>query len=215
MEYNTSREKMIIPEYGRHVHKLINHAVSIKDKAERKIVVQAIIDIMGQVNPHLRNVPEFTHKLWDHLFFMSDFKLDVESPYPIPERPKEQFRPKSLPYPQQKIRFKHYGKNIDALVAKAKETKDPEKKKALTEIIANYMKLAYRNWNKENISDEAIFMDLKSMSNGELLLEEGFNFSVPNHNPNVRRRSSGGHSGGRSQHKHSNNRRRNNNSKRY
>ena len=108
MEYNTKREPLTIPEYGRHVQKMISHAVAISDKAEQQKCVDAIITFMGQMNPHLRDVKEFTHKLWDHLHIMSDFKLDIESPYEKPEIEKLQEKPDRMDYPKNKIRFQYF-----------------------------------------------------------------------------------------------------------
>ena len=119
MDYNSSRSKLVMKEYGRHVQKIVENCMKEKDDAKRNIFAKEIIELMGQLNPHLRNVEDFRHKLWDHLFIMSDYKLKVDSPYPIKERAEIEKRPKPLPYPQSRIKYKHYGKNVEALVVKA------------------------------------------------------------------------------------------------
>lgn len=172
MEYNTSRSKMIIPEYGRHIQSLINHAVEIEDRKERNEMVLAIVEVMGQLNPHLRDVADFTHKLWDHVLIMSDFKLDVDSPYPIPEPEHFQSKPRKMPYPENKIRFKHYGKGTEKLVNKAVEMEDGEEKDALIEAIANLMKKHYLNWSRNTVDDRQIFSDLNRISRGKLSVPE-------------------------------------------
>jgi len=130
MEYNTEREELIIPEYGRHVQKMVAHATNIEDKEERTKCVKSIIQFMGQMNPHLRDVKEFTHKLWDHLFIMSDFKLDTESPYPLPEIEKLQAKPSKMDYPKKKIKFPFYGATLEGMIAIA-QTLDDKKEKEM------------------------------------------------------------------------------------
>ena len=168
MEYNSSRDKLVMKEYGRHVQKIVENCVKVKDRDKRNEFAKELIELMGQLNPHLRNVEDFRHKLWDHLFIMSDYKLDVDSPYPIKSKSEIEKRPKRLPYPQSKIRFKHYGKNVEALVAKAITTEDPEKRAGFTECIGNFMKLVYQNWSKESVNDETIKNDIRLLSKGAL-----------------------------------------------
>jgi hypothetical protein len=170
MEYNSSRPTLILKEYGRNIQRLIEHALSIDDKAERQKVVNQIIHIMGNLNPHLRNVEDFTHLLWDHLHIMSDFKLDVESPYPIPERETLYAKPDKFDYPEKNERYRHYGKNILTMIDKAIVMEDLEKKQSYAECIANYMKIVHNNWNRENVTDEIILNDLEVLSGGKLSL---------------------------------------------
>ena len=124
MNYNTSRPRLIISEYGRHIQKLVNHAVELNDKDERSKMVSAIIDVMGQLNPHLRDVPDFAHKLWDHIYMMSDYKLEADSPYPVPEKESMVKKPEKMPYPNSGIRFKHYGKTVEMMIQRAKKIED-------------------------------------------------------------------------------------------
>ena len=172
MEYNTQRPKMVIPEYGRNVQKMVDFALSIDDKDERNKVAQAIINIMGQLNPHLRDVEDFKHKLWAHLFIMSDFKLDVESPYPKPSAETFKQKPNLLKYPQTRIRFGHYGKTVQMLIDKASVYDEGEEKDALTIIIANLMKKSYLMWNRDTVNDNVIIEQLADLSNGKLVLKD-------------------------------------------
>ncbi len=172
MEYNTERPKMIIPEYGRNVQGMIGYCITLKDKEERNLCAKAIIQVMGQLNPHLRDVADFTHKLWDHLFIISDFKLDVDSPYPKPTPETFKEKPSRLTYPSGKIKFKHYGKTIEAIIKKAKVLKDGPEKDELTRLIANHLKKSYINWNKDFITDDVIFKNLTDLSDGELKIDE-------------------------------------------
>ena len=170
LEYNSEREHLIIPEYGRHLQKLIEQATAIEDKEERNKAANYIISIMGNLNPHLRDVPDFQHKLWDQLFIMSDFKLDVDSPYPIPSREMLQQKPDRLSYPQNFPKYRFYGNNIKYMIDVASKWEDSELKSALIMVIANHMKKSYLSWNKENVTDEVIFEHLLELSNGKINL---------------------------------------------
>ena len=172
MEYNSSRSKLVLKEYGRHVQLIVESCMREKDPERRNQFAKEIIELMGQLNPHLRNVEDFRHKLWDHLFIMSDYQLKVESPYPIKDRAEIEAKPKRLPYPQSRIRYKHYGKNVEALVAKAITTEDPQKQAEFTQCIGNFMKLAYQSFSKDNVNDETIKNDLRLLSKGELQITD-------------------------------------------
>ena len=175
MEYNTKRDHLTIPEYGRHVQKMINHAISITDKEERQKCVEAIIAFMGQMNPHLRDVKEFTHKLWDHLHIMSDFKLEVEAPYPKPEVEKLLEKPDSMSYPGNKIKFSYYGNTIQSMIATAMEMEGAEKE-IMSGMIANQMKKSYILFNESSVDNNMIRLHLKQLSNGSLTLADDFQF---------------------------------------
>lgn len=172
MEYNTQQEHLIIPEYGRNIQSMIDHCCTIKDREERNICARAIIQVMGQLNPHLRDVADFTHKLWDHLFIISRFRLDVDSPYPKPTPETFSEKPARLQYPHGKIRFKHYGKIIESIIKKAKEFPAGAEKDEITRLIANQLKKSYLSWNKDAISDEVIFKNLVDLSDGALKMDE-------------------------------------------
>jgi hypothetical protein len=155
-------------EYGRHIQKMVEYLLSIEDKEERQRNAYAVIELMGFLNPHLKNVEDFRHKLWDHLFLISDFKLDVESPYPIPTRETLKAKPERLRYPKRYPRFNHLGKNIEVVIDKALKEENPEKKQGFANAIAYYMKLTYSNWHKELVHDDNIQTELSSMTGGEL-----------------------------------------------
>ena len=174
MEYNSTRPKMVIPEYGRNIQKMVEFATTVEDKEERNKVANAIISVMGQLNPHLRDIADFKHKLWDHLFIISNFKLDVESPYPKPEPSILTEKPERVPYPQKKIKYKHYGKIIDSTIQKAIEYKEGEEKEVLVASIANLMKRTYLIWNKDSVDDDLIKKDLKKLSGDKLSLPDDF-----------------------------------------
>ncbi len=168
MEYNTSRKKMAFPEYGRNIQLLIDYAQTIKNPERQDVVVQSIITIMGNMNPHLRDVPDFKHKLWDHLAIMSDFNLPRNSPYPKPTREELYTKPAKVEYVAGEIKHRHFGRIVETLIQKAETINDPERKHNLIKTITNHMKKSYILWNKENVSDEVIFDALKDISNGKL-----------------------------------------------
>ncbi len=174
MEYNTSKERLVIPEYGRNVQNLVNYAMTVEDRERRNKIARYIIELMAQINPQYKSVEEYRRKLWDHLFYISDFKLDVDSPYPKPnpEDLIKTFRNTGrMSYPPRTKRNRHYGRNIEIMIKRAIEMEDEEKKKAYTKIIANYMKLAYANWTRESVTDDIILNDINKMSGGLLKLE--------------------------------------------
>lgn len=177
MDYNTQLERLIIPEYGRNIQGMIEYCCTIKEKEERNLCARAIIQVMGQLNPTLRDSADFNHKLWDHLFIISNFKLDVESPYPKPKPESFNEKPKLLDYPKGKIKYKHYGKTIDDIIKKAKAYSDGPEKSELTRQIANHMKKSYFNWNKDSISDDVILKNLHDISGGELKVDESIPLS--------------------------------------
>jgi hypothetical protein len=168
MEYNTATSIMGMREYGRHVQRMVDHLMSIEDKAKRQEQAQVVIELMGFLNPSLKNIEDYKHKLWDHLFFMSNFKLDVESPYPIPTKETYKQKPDPLPYPKRKIKYAHLGKNLELVIDKAMAETDEEKKAGFANSIAHYMKLAYSNWHKELVQDDAIRSELNSITGGGL-----------------------------------------------
>jgi hypothetical protein len=188
LEYNTSRNKLVISEYGRNIQKLVEHAIEIKDKKDRQRFVEGIINIMGDLNPHLRDVADFKHKLWDHLYVISDFKLDVDSPYEKPVIEKLFEKPEPLDYPNSKIKYNHYGKVIEKMILEAIKMEDKELKNKLVIAIANQMKKSYVNWNLDFVEDEVIFNHLKKLSNNKLEIQEGVELSK--FAPNVKQNSS-------------------------
>jgi hypothetical protein len=155
-------------EYGRHVQGMVGHLLTLEDKERRQKNAQAVIELMGFLNPHLKNVEDYRHKLWDHLFLISDFKLEVESPYPIPTRESLKAKPAALPYPKRYPRYSHLGKHLELIIAKAMAEENEEKRSGFAHIIAYYMKLAYNTWHKELIPDESIRSELNTITKGQL-----------------------------------------------
>ena len=176
MEYNTQRNKMKISEYGRNIQKMIEHATKIEDKEERNKAARSIVKVMGQLNPHLRDVTDFNHKLWDHLFIMSNFELDVDSPYPKPEPDTFTAKPQKVSYPSNEIKYRHFGKSIEKMIDEAKKMEDGPKKDHLVGVIANFMKMSYLNYNRDSVSDELILEFLDELSDGKLKPGENFRF---------------------------------------
>jgi len=171
LEYNTERPKLIIPEYGRHIQKMVGHAIATEDKEARNKIAKSIIAVMGNLNPHLRDVPDFQPMLWDQLFIISDFKLDVDSPYPIPSREELMERPEPLKYPQNHPKYRFYGNNIKRMIDVANSWEDSDKKDGLILTIANHMKKCFLNWNKDTVEDDVIFEHLFELSDGKINLK--------------------------------------------
>jgi len=176
-DYNSTRSKLLLTEYGRNVQNMVKYIVNLPTKEERNRYANVVIDLMGFLNPHLRDVADFKHKLWDHLHIISDYKIDVDSPYPLPSPEAIHIKPEPLGYPNKRIRFKHYGKTIELMIAKAKAIDEPARKQHMVQAIANFMKMAYVQWNKDSVTDESILADLRELSNGELKLEDNVNLA--------------------------------------
>ncbi len=216
-DYNSTRSKLLLTEYGRNVQNMVKYIVALPTKEERNRYAAVVIELMGFLNPHLRDVADFKHKLWDHLHIISNYELDVDSPYPKPSPEAIHLKPEPLKYPHQRIRYKHYGKTIELMIEKAKSIEDPERKKYMVQSIANFMKMAYVQWNKDSVADESILADLVAMSRGELQVDESINLNrveyrpAPQNNNNrggKNNNNRGGGGGGRS---NNNNPRNNNN----
>lgn len=171
LEYNTEREHLIIPEYGRHIQKMINYAKTRETKEERNKLAKAIISVMGNLQPHLRDVPDFQHKLWDQLFIMSNFELDADSPYEKPSRELLMEHPEPLKYPQNHPKYRFYGNNIKTMIDVCNTWEEGEMKEALKFTIANHMKKCFLNWNKDTVEDDVIYGHLLELSNGKINLK--------------------------------------------
>jgi len=166
--YNTQRKKLVLPEYGRNIQKMIEHIINIKDREERNRAAKTIISIMGNVNPHLRDISDFKHKLWDHLALISDFKLDIDSPYETIAKETLLEKPKKIPYQHCKIKYLHYGRLIEKLIHKAAELEEGEEKNKLIMLTLNHMKKSYLNWNRNQVNDDLIFDNMKELSVGKI-----------------------------------------------
>lgn len=172
MKYNTQQKRVTLPEYGRAIQDMVNHALTIEDAVERRRCAITIINIMGTMFPHLRDVPDFKHKLWDHLAIMADFKLDIKYPYPIIEKENLVTKPDNIPYARTKIRYRHYGRTTELLIQKAAEFPEGDEKRNLTALICNHMKKAYMAWNKETVDDRQIAENLAEYSQGKLRMDD-------------------------------------------
>ncbi|CAM1366990.1 Methionyl-tRNA formyltransferase [Tenacibaculum litopenaei] len=168
LEYNSERTRLIIPEYGRHIQKLVNHCVALESREERNTMAKAIIDVMGNLQPHLRDVPDFKHKLWDQLHIMADFKLDVDSPYETPSKEELTEKPAKLEYPKSASKYRFYGTNIQTMIDVALTWEEGDMKEALVFTIANHMKKCYLNWNKDTVEDGVILDHLYELSDGKI-----------------------------------------------
>ena len=172
MEYNTSLPRLIIPEYGRNVQKMVDYLSTIEDREERNKQAQNLVEIIGNLNPQVRDVPDFKHKLWDHLFIMSDFKLDVDSPYPKPSEETFREKPELLEYPHNNRKYRHYGNVIRKMIQYAVEQEPGEYKERLKIAIANHMKKTYLIWNKDTVDDEVILKEMDDLADGKLKLDD-------------------------------------------
>lgn len=168
MEYNTELSKLIIPEYGRNVQRMVEYLMTIEDKEKRNHQANAVIEVMGNLNPHLRDVPHFKHKLWDHLFIMSEFKLDVDTPYEKPEEEELAKKPEPMSYPQSKIRLRHFGKNILKMIDKAVLIEDEAIQKDMVLAICNHMKKSYVSWNNSSVEDAVIVNQFNKMAENKI-----------------------------------------------
>jgi hypothetical protein len=176
-DYNSTRSKLLLSEYGRNVQNMVKYIVALPTKEERNKYAAVVIELMGFLNPHLRDVADFKHKLWDHLHIISNFQIDVDSPYPPPDPEKIHEKPQPLKYPHQRIKYKHYGKTIEMMIAKAKSIQEPDRRNHMVQAIANFMKMAYVQWNKDSVADETILAHLHELSGGELKLDENVNLA--------------------------------------
>lgn len=172
MDYNSERPDLVIPEYGRNIQRMVEFAVNIKSRELRNQVTQAIINVMGQLFPHLRDEENYKHKLWDHLFVMSDFKLDVDSPYPKPSPQQFQEKPETVNYPKNNIKFGHYGRILEHTIQAVIEFPDGEEKDRLVQDLANMMKRMYLTGAGSSINDEVVIKQLIEFSNGKIVWDD-------------------------------------------
>jgi len=173
MEYNTQRNKLVIPEYGRNIQKMIEHLLSVDDRKKRTAMANTVVSIMAQLHPGIKDTNgDMKHKLWDHLYIISDFNLDIDAPYPPPSIEKLNASPEKIPYNTNHIPYRHYGKNIIKMIDKAIEYEESPEKDAIVTAIANHIKKSYLNWNRESVDNDLIISHLEELSNGKLKLSE-------------------------------------------
>ena len=212
LQYNTKRSQLIIPEYGRHVQLMINQIMETQDRDDRNKMAKAVIGIMGNMNPHLRDVPDFQHKLWDQLFIMSNFELDVDSPYEKPQKEVLAQKPRRLAYPQRNPKYRFYGNNIKSMINVTSNWDDGDLKSALVYNIANHMKKCFLNWNKDTVQDEVILNHLSELSDDKLKVKEE-DLPLTNSSEFLKIRSKNGNGSNKNNQKQRN--KRNNGRKRY
>jgi hypothetical protein len=167
-EYNTQRSNIILKEYGRNVQKLVDYIRTVPDKEKRTAMAYTLIDLIKQLNPAVKDQPENPQRMWDDLYIIADFNLDIEAPYPPPPIDTLNKKPMKMHYPQSDVRFKHYGKNIESLVKEALTKDTPEEREEAVIYLGKLMKTFYSAWNKESLDDSVILKDIKSMSEGKL-----------------------------------------------
>ncbi|HPB05340.1 MAG TPA: DUF4290 domain-containing protein [Prolixibacteraceae bacterium] len=177
MEYNTSLKKLILPEYGRNIQNMVDFIMAIEDRQQRNLAAQSIVDVMGNLYPYLRDIPDFKHKLWDHLAIMSDFQLDIDYPYDLPTREALAERPNTIPYNNGEIKYKHYGRIVEMMIKRAAEYEEGMEKDSLIQMIADHMKKCYLTWNKETVDDEKVMADFHELAKGRIDVPEDFQLS--------------------------------------
>ncbi len=171
MKYNTQKKKLLMPEYGRNIQNMVDQCMSIEDRDERKKCAYSVVDIMGNMFPHLRDVNDFKHILWDHLAIMSDFKLDIDYPYEVITAEELLHSPDKLNYSRPTMKYKHYGKLLEKMITIAANMEEGEKRDALISLLTTQMKKAYTQWNKE-VDDTKLLHDLYELSGGKIKLDE-------------------------------------------
>ncbi|HOE39460.1 MAG TPA: DUF4290 domain-containing protein [Bacteroidales bacterium] len=195
MDYNTQRPQLKISEYGRTIQQMIDYACTIKDREERTKAAHTLVAIMGNMYPQFKDVSDFKHKLWDHLAIMSDFKLDIDWPYPLPDIKLLNEKPDKIPYSEGKIRYRHYGQIIQRILNEVSNIEEVEKREVLIEQMANQMKRSYMTWKKENISDDIIFRELEALTRGNIEIPEGLKLNdfrevLAQNKPNTQKQAS-------------------------
>lgn len=193
MNYNTKREAIIIKEYGRSLQRYVDFAKKLPSKEQRQTAAESIVNMMAILNPQLKHTQDYKQKLWSHLFVMANFELDVDAPFPVPTTAQEAHMiPAPIPYPRSNIRMRHYGKNVESLIKKAVEIEDPQQKDDLVQLIANFMKMSYKNWSNEEVNNDLVREDLRTLSKGGLVISDDMHIEITaptgnNHNNNRRR----------------------------
>jgi len=191
MDYNTQRKKLIMPEYGRNVQKMIEYVKGIEDKEKRNEQIKTVLTVMGILNPSLRDISDFRHKLWDHVQIISDFNMDIDSPYPTPTKETFSTRPNTIPLERSPLKAAHYGRNIQNMIDMVAAKEDGEVKDNMIKVLANYMRQQYLIWNKDSVTEETIFADIKRLSGGKLVVGPDIHIGI--HKEGVHNFKEGGH----------------------
>lgn len=179
MEYNSTREKLILPEFGRNIQNIVRHITEISDRNERSHQANYLVNILMQMSPAQKDFTDFKRRIWDQLHIISDFKLDVDSPYPAPSREDVELKPQPVKYSQNRIRYRHYGKNIENIIEEVSKQEDGYEKEVTSKVIANQLKKLYLTWNRDTVSDELIENHLTELSGGQLKLDPDVKLSQP------------------------------------
>jgi hypothetical protein len=201
MDYNTQRPKLIMPEYGRNVQKMIEHVKNIKDRDKRNEQIRAVVAVMGILNPQLRDLSDFRHKLWDHVYIISDFQIDIDSPYPVPTRETFVTKPNPIPLEKRPLKAPHYGRNIQNMIEMVANKEEGEARDGMILVLANYMRQQYLIWNKDTVSDETIFKDIVELSEGKIKIPENMHLSTFVSQGNSGNVHSAGHTSSRNMHR--------------
>ncbi len=216
MDYNTQREKLLMPEYGRHVQDMINYVKNLPDKEKRNEQINAVVQVMGTLNPQLRDINDFKHKLWDHVHIISDFEIDIDSPYPTPTRETLSAKPDSIPLQKTPVKAMHYGRNIQNMIEVIAQREDDEVKTFMIKTLASYMKQQYLIWNKDSVSEETIFNDIYKLSDGRITVPEGVHIGMGmSDNGSNYQRNNTNRNNHKNKNRSSNNNNNNNNNKRW
>ena len=205
LDYNTQREKLNMPEYGRHVQKMVEYVASLPDKEKRNEQIQSVIQVMGTLNPQLRDINDFKHKLWDHVQVISDFKIDIDSPYPTPTRESLSTAPSPIPLQKTPVKAAHYGRNIQNMIEVIAQREDDEVKTYMIKTLASYMKQQYLIWNKDSVSEETIFNDIYKLSDGRITVPEGVHIGMGMNQQQRPHRNNGNNGNSNSRGKQNNN----------
>ena len=205
LDYNTQREKLNMPEYGRHVQKMVEYVASLPDKEKRNEQIQSVIQVMGTLNPQLRDINDFKHKLWDHVQVISDFKIDIDSPYPTPTRESLSTAPNPIPLQKTPVKAAHYGRNIQNMIEVIAQREDDEVKTHMIKTLASYMKQQYLIWNKDSVSEETIFNDIYKLSDGRITVPEGVHIGMGMNQQQRPHRNNGNNGNSNSRGKQNNN----------
>ena len=177
MKYNTEMKKLVMPEYGRNIQNMVDHCVGVEDSEERKKCAYTIIDVMGNMFPHLRDVNNFKHILWDHLAIMSDFKLEIDYPYEVIKKEELYSAPGRIDYSRPTMKYRHYGKILEKMIDIASSMEEGDKRDQLIKLILSQMKKSYVQWNK-NVDDAKIFEDLNELSKGDIKMSSQ-DYTIP------------------------------------
>ena len=187
MDYNTQREKLVLPEYGRHVQKMIEQVKAIEDKEKRSEQMRAVVQVMGLLNPQIREFNDYKHKLWDHAKVIGGFDLDIDAPYPAPTPQQFEARPDVIKLPEKPVKAACYGRNIENMIGLIADREDDDIKKEMIRTLALYMRQQYLIWNKDNVAEETIFADIERLSDGKLKVPEDVHLGAIAQNANFSR----------------------------